>query len=145
MSAAARAVTPPAISMESTWSSIPSEWRKLKRKSNHKDWYSRTGPEPARSMMPLFHKGSFENAERKPFWLQKAWATTGYAKPARKTEYNRYAFIWVRSAMVPATMDESAQVKANWKNQNARSTSVFCRKKPVLPTNDLSPSALSPP
>lgn len=57
---------------------------------------------------------------------------------------NKILTIWVLSAMVPATMEESAQAKANWKNQLCNSMSPLARKNPVFPTNVLSPAS-SPP
>lgn len=63
-----------------------------------------TGPEPAKSITPVPHSGSILKADRKPWVDQYECAATGYTNPTIKKEYNKYARICRRSAIVPATI-----------------------------------------
>jgi hypothetical protein len=49
-----------------------------------------------------------------------------------------HAFICVRSAMVPATIDDTAHAKANWKNQSSKGTPlvVFTKNSALTDNTD---------
>jgi len=72
--------------------------------------------------------------------------TTGYTNPTRKVLYIKYAFICVRSAMVPATIEDNAQAKVHWKKNFSKSIPENdVKKNPALPINVFSVLMVSPP